>query len=444
MTNLRRTLTVVLAAVCGCAFFDSAYCAGATPAVVPLENAHAHNDYLHEHPLFDALDQGFGSVEADIFLVDGQLLVGHTRGALKLDRTLESLYLAPLAKRVHDNGGHVYAKPGRFFLLIDIKDDGRSTYAALRKVLAKFADMLTAIEAGKVRPGAITVVLTGNRPKIDPDDSQVRYAGLDGRVSDANSHAPAHLMPMISDNWSNNGDRVSFRDLREMTIPASGSLSVDGGRNGGIRVKGSERSDVVVRACIQTWGVNDEAAKAAAAGIKISTAGTIKADSPGEENWSVSYELLVPRSTDLNLKAQNGGIGITSVEGQIEFETQNGGVSLMDVAGDVKGRTTNGGVNVALAGNSWKGSGLDVTTTNGGVHLSMPDSYAANVETGTTNGGFHSDIPALSVTTENVKGPTRHQRATRLNTALNGGGAPIRLITTNGGVHISAMSKMNY
>jgi len=247
-----------------------------------------------------------------------------------------------------------------------------------------------------------------------------------------------------SDNWSNNGDRVSFRDLREMTIPASGSLSVDGGRNGGIRVKGSERSDVVVRACIQTWGVNDEAAKAAASAIKISTAGTIKPDSAGEENWSVSYELLVPRSTDLNLKAQNGGIGITSVEGQIEFETQNGGVSLMDVAGDVKGRTTNGGVNVALAGNSWKGSGLDVTTTNGGVHLSMPDSYAANVETGTTNGGFHSDIPALSVTTENVKGPTRHQRATRLNTALNGGGAPIRLITTNGGVHISAMSKMNY
>jgi hypothetical protein len=246
------------------------------------------------------------------------------------------------------------------------------------------------------------------------------------------------------DSWSN-GDRVSFRDLREMTIPATGSLSVDAGRNGGIRVKGSERSDIAVRACIQTWGVSDEAARAVAAGIKISSAGgTIKADAPGEENWSVSYELLVPRSIDLNLKAQNGGIGIASVEGRLEFETQNGGVSLMDVAGDVKGRTTNGGVNVALGGNSWKGSGLDVTTTNGGVHLSMPDTYAANIETGTTNGGFHSDIPALSVSNEDVKGPTRHQRATRLNTVLNGGGAPIRLITTNGGVHISGSGKINY
>ena len=246
------------------------------------------------------------------------------------------------------------------------------------------------------------------------------------------------------ENWSNgNGDRVSFRDLREMTIPATGSLSVDGGRNGGIRVKGSERSDIVVRACIQTWGVSDEAAKAAAAGIRISTGGTIKAEAPGEENWSVSYELLVPRSIDLNLKAQNGGIGISSVEGRLEFETQNGGVHLDNVAGDVKGRTTNGGVHVDLAGNSWKGSGLDVSTTNGGVHLSMPTSYAANVETGTTNGGFHSDIPALSVNQEDVKGPTRHQRATRLNTVLNGGGAPIRVITTNGGVHISGMGKTN-
>jgi glycerophosphoryl diester phosphodiesterase len=64
--------------------------------------------------------------------------------------------------------------------------------------------MLMAIEAGKVRPGAITVVLTGNRPKIDPNDSEIRYAGLDGRLSDLRSHTPAHLMPMVSDNWSHN------------------------------------------------------------------------------------------------------------------------------------------------------------------------------------------------------------------------------------------------
>jgi hypothetical protein len=245
------------------------------------------------------------------------------------------------------------------------------------------------------------------------------------------------------DNSSGEG-KVSFKDLREMTIPASSSLAVDGGKNGGIKIKGSDRSDILVRACVQTWGTTDEAARAVASGIRISTGGTIKAEASSDENWGVSYEVLVPRSTDLNLKAHNGGIGISSVEGRIEFETLNGGVSLMDVAGDVKGRTTNGGVNVSLAGNSWRGSGLDVVTTNGGVHLSMPDSYAANIETGTVNGGFRSEIAALSVTQEDVKGPGRHQRATRLNTVLNGGGAPIRVITTNGGINISSASKSAY
>jgi hypothetical protein len=74
----------------------------------------------------------------------------------------------------------------------------------------------------------------------------------------------------------------------------------------------------------------------------------------------------------------------------------------------------------------------------------MPDSYAANIETGTVNGGFRSDIAALSVTQEDVKGQGRHQRATRLNTVLNGGGAPIRVITTNGGINISSASKSAY
>jgi hypothetical protein len=203
MMQLQRLLTATAVALCVYPT-SAALCIAEPPKIAPLKNAHAHNDYLHDRPLFDALDNGFTSVEADIFLVDGQLLVGHARSALKPGRTLESLYLAPLAERVRANGGHVYMEPGRFFLLIDIKDDARSTYGALQKVLAKYSDMLTAIEAGKVRPGAITVVLTGNRPKIDPADSHIRYAGLDGRLTDLGSRAPAHWMPMISDNWSRN------------------------------------------------------------------------------------------------------------------------------------------------------------------------------------------------------------------------------------------------
>ena len=228
-----------------------------------------------------------------------------------------------------------------------------------------------------------------------------------------------------------------------MTLPASGSLSVDGGKNGGIRVKGRNVRTFSSVPAFRPGERTEEAARAVASGSGSRPAERSKPNHRGDENWGVSYEILVP-AIDRSQSESPQRRHLDHVRSKVvcEFETlRTAASSLIDVAGDVRGRTTNGGVNVALAGNSWKGSGLDVTTTNGGVHLTMPETYAANIETGTTNGGFRSDIPALNVTQEDVKGADRHQRATRLNTALNGGGAPIRVITTNGGVNISSASK---
>lgn len=61
------------------------------PRVHPLPQAHAHNDYEHDRPLQDALSHGFSSVEADVWLVDGELLVAHDREDVDPSRTLESL-----------------------------------------------------------------------------------------------------------------------------------------------------------------------------------------------------------------------------------------------------------------------------------------------------------------------------------------------------------------
>ncbi len=233
-------------------------------------------------------------------------------------------------------------------------------------------------------------------------------------------------------------NKASYKEEREMTIPA-GSLNVDGKRNGGIRVRGENRSDILIRACIQTTGATDEEAQALAKRIRIETGGTVQAAGADEEkNFAVSYEVLVPRNTNLNLTAHNGGIGISSVEGAIEFQTTNGGVSLKDVAGNVKGRTTNGGLNVALTGNSWRGSGLDVQTTNGGVNLQMSENYAARIEAGTVNGGFRSDISGLSVPADDENGRRRNKR---ISTDLNGGGAPVRVVTTNGGIRINSIER---
>ena len=235
-----------------------------------------------------------------------------------------------------------------------------------------------------------------------------------------------------SNNWSW-GDKINAAAEREFTLPVRNTLEVDGKQNGGISVRGENRSDILVRACVMAWSDSKAAAEAAVNRISIGTNAVIEAENAEGSSWSVSYQILVPRNINLKLTANNGGISINSVAGMIEFLTKNGGVSLQDLAGDVVGRTQNGGVSVKLSGSTWSGNGLNVETKNGGVKLAMPENYAANVETGTVNGGFKSEVNILQPEGE-VK-----WRNNRINKIINGGGAPIRVVTTNGGIKIDSL-----
>jgi hypothetical protein len=173
---------------------------------VPLLRAHAHNDYEHARPLFEALECGFGSIEADVHLVGGALLVGHDAKDLKPARTLEALYLAPLRARVREQGGRVYRGGPTIVLLVDVKTGAEATYAALDAVLREYAEVLTRFANGEVRPGAITVIVSGNRARATMAAQAVRYAALDGRIEDltgpATSDAGPALIPLVSDNWA--------------------------------------------------------------------------------------------------------------------------------------------------------------------------------------------------------------------------------------------------
>lgn len=169
--------------------------------VTPLPNAHAHNDYVHPRPLLDALDAGFCSVEADVFLEDGKLLVGHTRKELRPDRTLETLYLEPLAQRIKSNGGWVYRADLPLQLLIDIKADGERVYEVLRPMLERYASMLTRWDGEHFRAGAVSVVISGDRPFEKIAKSSPRYCAIDGRAIDLERNPDPRLVPLISENW---------------------------------------------------------------------------------------------------------------------------------------------------------------------------------------------------------------------------------------------------
>ena len=86
-----------------------------------------------------------------------------------------------------------------------------------------------------------------------------------------------------SDNWNwSNGDKVSAKDLRETTFAAPGVLNVDAGKNGGISVKGENRSDVLVRACVQAWGKTQEEADSIVRSIRVETGSNVRAVVPRE------------------------------------------------------------------------------------------------------------------------------------------------------------------
>lgn len=86
-----------------------------------LGRAHAHNDYEHERPLFDALSHGFNSVEVDVYELSGELYVAHDPSGIRSERTLRSLYPDLLRKHIQATSGKVYRDGTQLILLIDAK-----------------------------------------------------------------------------------------------------------------------------------------------------------------------------------------------------------------------------------------------------------------------------------------------------------------------------------
>lgn len=233
------------------------------------------------------------------------------------------------------------------------------------------------------------------------------------------------------DRYRGDRDHERYCEVREMTLAADREvITVDGRANGGITVEGWDRNEILVRAKVQAHAEEEEDAREIAREVEIETGSVIRADGPRtyrHEWWSVSYELFVPRSSNLDLETVNGGIRIEDVSGEIEFEATNGGITLRGLSGDVRGRTTNGSLNVDLTGNEWSGDGLDVQTTNGGVKLNVPEDYSALLESGTVNGSFRIDFPIT------VQGRLDRRHITA---ELGDGGRRIRVTTTNGSVSI--------
>ena len=160
-----------------------------------IANAHSHNDYLQHTPFYQAYNEQFGSIEADIHLRNGLLLVAHDSADVKVNLTLGSLYLLPILHAIERNGGYVYKDSSRKLqLLIDIKTDSIHTLDALVELLKKYPVI--------IHNKTIRIVITGNRPHQKLYSSYPSFIWFDGNANVEYSKQALSKIVMLSDDFS--------------------------------------------------------------------------------------------------------------------------------------------------------------------------------------------------------------------------------------------------
>lgn len=235
------------------------------------------------------------------------------------------------------------------------------------------------------------------------------------------------------------------------TVSPNGLVSLSN-TNGHVSVEAWDRNEVLVSATKRARG-RDAGDVLRDIRIEVSEHGgdvTIDTDLPRSRGWfrgtsaSVEYEVKVPATVRLRLKSTNGQIEVEGVGGDVELRTTNGGIRARDlggrldaettngkidaegVAGPIDAETTNGTIHAEIIGASLDDD-VSLSTTNGAVELSLAASVSARIDARAGNGSVRSELP--------VRGIEREKR-NELSGDLNGGGAMIRIRTSNGSIRI--------
>lgn len=182
--------TAVVIALLALSFIE-----GKSQAYTPSQ-IFAHNDYVRAKPFYTAYELGVGYIEADVYLIDGKLLVAHQRREIDARRTLDSLYLKPLLEQVRKNGGSAYPDHGKqLTLMIDLKTEGVPTLNALVARLKAYPSLLAC--------SGLHFMISGNVPDPEVWKNYPSFITIDGRPGVSYTADQLDRVAMIS---------TSFRD----------------------------------------------------------------------------------------------------------------------------------------------------------------------------------------------------------------------------------------
>lgn len=193
-----------------CLFFSNS-----DAQTLTANRAHSHNDYKQNIPFLKAYYAGAGSIEADVYLLSGKLYVAHERKEIVESRTLNELYLKPLAELFRKNNGRAYSDPSQTLqLVIDIKEDHLHVIPQLIKELAPYQDVFNA----PANKNSVKIVLSGDMPEPALFNNYPDYIYYDGRPNNMYSTDQLKHIAMISDNLA---DYTKWNGKGSLTAPDS-------------------------------------------------------------------------------------------------------------------------------------------------------------------------------------------------------------------------------
>jgi alkaline phosphatase len=168
-----------------------------TKAQYSTLNAHSHNDYANDIPFWLAYNNHFGSIEADIWAVNGDLFVAHNSEDIKPEKTLDILYIQPIVKLFRQNKGNAWNdNSSTFQLLIDLKTTVEPTLSLLVEKLRKYPEVFDP----KTNEHAVRIVITGNRPLPEGFSGYPEFIFFDGLLNLKYSDDQLKRVPLYSEN----------------------------------------------------------------------------------------------------------------------------------------------------------------------------------------------------------------------------------------------------
>jgi DUF4097 and DUF4098 domain-containing protein YvlB len=242
--------------------------------------------------------------------------------------------------------------------------------------------------------------------------------------------------------------RPAITEESEMTLAATqvSPLRVQL-TNAGIYVNGWDRNDYSVKTCKAVPDDPDATAKLREIRTAANGNGQLTVSGPSSGEWRADLIIMVPRLSSMEietangpiqlrelagairLNARNGPIKLHNIGGVVETTTTNGPISLTGASGDHRVKAVNGPISIALSGSRWEGPGLEVSTRNGPLSLSIPDAYSSGIQIGVSGSSPVSCKAAICAGAMQTPGSQKVIR-------IGSGDPTVRLSTENGPLSI--------